>query len=106
MIQDFSPRAVIGELVQRTGSPRDVVGEDQSGRVITAVPAHEHEGRGCDRVAVGASAMRREFRTMIAMWLTGATVCDRGPVFPSAPVRSQPAAAGRAPRTWCGESAR
>ena len=40
VIQDLSPGAVIGELLQRQGSPGDILGESLAGRVVAAVQAH------------------------------------------------------------------
>ena len=37
VIQDLSPGAVIGELLQRQGSPGDILGESLSGCVVAAV---------------------------------------------------------------------
>jgi hypothetical protein len=40
MVQDLASRAVVGELLQREGSPCYVLGEGLSGRVIAAVQAY------------------------------------------------------------------
>ena len=40
MVQDLASGAVVGELLNRQGSPDDVLGENLSGSMIAAVQAH------------------------------------------------------------------
>jgi hypothetical protein len=40
VIQDLASRAVVGELLQRQGSPGDVLRQGLAGRVIAAVQAY------------------------------------------------------------------